>query len=109
MVVELGDDKFTVRERATRELNDLGESAAAGMRARLAKSLPLETHRRVVQFLDKYDPATITPVHLRELRAVEILEQLNNSESRSLLTELANGGRDARLTRAAGAALARQK
>src|SRR5262245_3619775 len=72
LVAELGDDKFAVRERATRELDQLGEAAVAGIRKRLEKSPPLETHRRLVKFLDTHDPATITPTALRESRALEI-------------------------------------
>lgn len=107
LVVELDNDEFDIRDRAARELDKLGESAVAGMRLRLAKPLTLETHRRIAQFLFLHDPATITPGHLREIRAMEILEQLNSSESRTVLAELAKGAPNARLTRAAAAALAR--
>jgi WD40 repeat protein len=109
LVAELDDEKFAVRERATRELDRLGEAAVSGMRARLAKSPPLETHRRIVRFLDKHDPALPTPAHLQEIRALELLEQLNSAESRTALTELAQGAANARLTRAAAASLARLK
>jgi hypothetical protein len=109
LIAELGDQKFAVRERATRELDQLGESAVAGMRARLAKPQPLETHRRLVRFLNKRDPGVLTPAHLREIRALEILEQLDTWESRAALTELAKGAPNARLTRASAASLARSK
>jgi WD40 repeat protein len=109
LVAELGDDAFAVRERATRELDELGEAAVAGMRGRLAPSATLETQRRIVRFLDKHDPATITPGQLREIRSLEILEQLPGPDGRVALEELAKGAPNARVTRAAVGALARQK
>jgi WD40 repeat protein len=107
LVAELGDDEFAVRDRAARELDELGESAVAGMRVRLANAPALETRRRLVQFLDKHDPVTLTPGHLRELRSIEVLEQLNTPDSRTVLTALAKGAPNARLTRLAAAALVR--
>ena len=109
LVAELGAAKFAVRERTTRELDQLGEAAVPGMRQRLAKTPPLETHLRIMRFLNKHDPTTLTPLHLREIRALEILEQVDTPESRSVLTLLAQGDSNARLTRAAVASLARYK
>jgi len=108
LVAELGDAKFAARERAARELDQLGEAAVAGVRDRLGK-LDLETHRRLARFLDKHDPTTLMPTTLREIRALEILEQINDVESRSFLEELSMGSPNARLSRAAAASLARNR
>jgi hypothetical protein len=67
------------------------------MRARVAKSPPLETHLRLVRFLNKHDTTTLPPSHVRELRALEILEELNTPESRAVLADLAQGAATARL------------
>jgi len=47
------------------------------------------------------------PERLRMLRTLEVLEWLNTAESRQLLSELAHGATDARLTRQAKASLQR--
>jgi WD40 repeat protein len=107
LVAELGDDKFAVRERAARELDELGDEVATGIRARLAKAPPLETQRRLTQFLNKHDRPTAK--HLRDLRAVEIMEQLNTPASRAVLADLAQGAANSRLTRAAAQSLGRLK
>ena len=109
LVTELGDEAFMIRDRAAKELDRWGQEAVAGMRARLAKPLPLETRRRIVRFLIKYDTPEVDPVHLRELRSLEILEQLDGSDSMMLITALARGAPNARLTQAAAQVLERHK
>jgi WD40 repeat protein len=108
LVAELNDERFDVRAKATKELDQLGEAVVPGMRTRVGKAPSLETERRLIQFLEKYDPVAISPARLREIRALELLEQLMPA-SREALAELAQGAPNARITRAAAAALARQK
>jgi WD40 repeat protein len=106
LLAELNDGKFAVREDASRKLDRLGEAAVAGMRSRLEKASP-EARRRIVAFLDKHDTGKLTPEQLREIRALEILEQLNTPESRAVMSELAKGAASARLTQSASTSLAR--
>jgi hypothetical protein len=59
----------------------------------------------VTRLLDKL--ANLSPEQLRQVRSVEALEQMVTPKARQLLTELAKGAPDARLTRDAKAALQR--
>jgi hypothetical protein len=107
LVAELGHERYAVRQKATRELEALGEVADAALRGALDANLPLEVRRRVEQLLDKVDGPVTLPDQLRALRAVELLERVGDSEARQVLETLAGGEPGARLTRDARAALAR--
>src|SRR5262245_8506406 len=59
---------------------------------------------RLTDLLDKVAPATPTPEEVRANRVVEALEQAGTTAARRLLTDLAGGVAEARLTREAKAA-----
>jgi RNA polymerase sigma factor (sigma-70 family) len=107
LIADLNSDRFAVRQKAEAELDRVAPAAVAGLRARLAGAPSLEVRRRLMRLLEKYDPRVPSPDRLRELRAVELLEQLGTADARAVLTSLAGGGPAARLTQDAAASLRR--
>jgi hypothetical protein len=67
----------------------------------------LEVRRRIELLLEKHDRATLAPERVREVRALEILEQVGTPEARELLEKLTKGASEARLTREAKASVER--
>jgi hypothetical protein len=107
LLADLDDERFEVRERASRELGELGGLAEPALRQALAGRPSAEAKRALTALLDKLAGATPTPEEARALRAVEALEQAGTAAARRLLTDLAGGVPEARLTREAKAALQR--
>src|SRR5262249_33530201 len=70
---DLDNDDFATREKASRRLAEWGEPAAPGVWKRLDKAESEEVRKRAQKFLDRFDPATLKPDRLRQLRAVELL------------------------------------
>ncbi len=107
LVLELGNEKFPVRETAYRQLDELGEGAVVGLKARLANAVTAEARTRLMRLLAKHDSLAPTPEMVREARTFEILEQLNSPAALALLKELAAGASNARRTRSAANVLQR--
>jgi WD40 repeat protein len=107
LVADLDSKRFGVRQRATKELDRLGEMAEPELKKVLDGAPGLELQRRVEQLLDKLAGPVTDPERLRALRAVEVLEQTSTPEARKVLAVLAGGAPQARLTREAQAALER--
>src|SRR5258708_2465770 len=80
-----------------------GQLPQPALRKALAASSSLEFRRRVEQLLDRLAGAE----PLRQARALEALENAADPDSRRLLTDLADGAPQARLTEKARAALDR--
>jgi WD40 repeat protein len=106
LVGDLDDDNFDVRERATRELERLGEGAGPALHKVMAGNQSAEVRRRARGLLEKLG-GPVGPEQLRGIRAAEVLERIGTPEARRALARLAKGLADARLTREAKAALAR--
>lgn len=111
LLADLNDDRFEVREKATRDLENLGEIVEAVLQKSLMGFLPsLEVRRRIERILEKIKAGKGTGPSsevLRALRAVTILESLASPDARQLLEKFANGMPDAQLTQDAKAALDR--
>ncbi|MGH7224725.1 MAG: WD40 repeat domain-containing protein, partial [Gemmataceae bacterium] len=108
LIADLDSDDFTVRERATRDLEALGQPAGPALRKALASKPSLEMRRRIEPIVEKLDNwPTSSGTSLREWRALEVLEHLGTPEARKLLERLAEGVAEAGLTREAKAALQR--
>jgi WD40 repeat protein len=105
-IEQLGDPKFEVRQSAHRELEALGRSAFPALRRALDAKPSAEARRRLIDLLAKPKGA-VTPDALGGVRAIGVLERLATPDARALLAELARGGADHDLTRAASAALVR--
>jgi hypothetical protein len=106
-IEDLDSDRFTVREKATKELRTLEELALPALRRLVAKKPSLEVRRRAEEIMRQAEPDSPTKRQLLAVRAVEVLEYVGTPEARQLLDELARGESEARLTREAKAALAR--
>jgi hypothetical protein len=104
LLAGLDADDFVVREKATRELEALGEAVEPSLRQAMQGAPSPELGRRVKGLLDKL---AASPERLRTLRALEVLEWLNTSESRKVLDSLAHGAPGVWLTNEAKASLAR--
>jgi WD40 repeat protein len=110
LIAALDADEFTVREKASRELEALGEGAAAACHKALEGHPSAEARRRLERLRNKQlrEMVQTSPDRLRSLRALEILERAGTAEARQLLKNLAAGAAGARLTREARAALERR-
>jgi WD40 repeat protein len=106
LVADLDHDRFAVREQAAAALAELPEIAEPTLRTALAGRPSVELRRRAEVILQQIDPAN-SPLRLRALRAVEVLEWIGTPAARRLLETLANGAPAARLTREAKASLER--
>jgi hypothetical protein len=99
-VADLESDVFKVRERASRELAQLGESATAALRTVETAGKTEEARARARRLLEGIEAG-----RLRAERAVEVLEMMGDAAARDVLAGLAGGEPAAPLTRdAAGAA-----
>jgi hypothetical protein len=102
---DLDSNQFAVREKASQELEKLGDAAEPALRRALADKRSPEARRRMEQILAKL--AMPSGDRLRGLRAVEVLEHIATAEARQLLEQMATGIPDAPLTQEAKAALDR--
>ena len=91
LIAELDDDRFAVRERATRELARLGEAARPALKKSLAAGPTPEARRRLKDLLGKLPREEDSPNRLRLPRLVEVLEHSGTAEARQLLKHLAAG------------------
>lgn len=98
---------FAARQKATAELEKLGELAEPTLRRALENNPSLEQRRRIEPMLAKLEVSIPSSDALRSLRAVRALEHIETAEARRLLRELARGAEGASLTRTAQAALSR--
>ena len=109
LLADLDSDSFKVRTKAHKELEELGEAAAASLRETAEKFPSAEVGRRVKELLDKLktERRTPSPERIRVLRAVEVLEHIGTSAACQILKDLAEGAAEAQLTQEAKASLAR--
>jgi len=101
-VADLDSDAFRVRERASRELERLGESATAALRTVETAGKTEEARARARRLLEGIEAG-----RLRAERAVEVLEMIGDAAARDVLAGLAGGDPAAPLTRDAARAAKR--
>jgi hypothetical protein len=102
---DLDADDFKTRERAAAELNRLRDVLEPMLRAEVSQVGSAEVKTRLKRILEAVDAPH--PERLRQVRAVEVLEGIGTPQAGDLLTKLATGVADARLTREARASLQR--
>jgi hypothetical protein len=107
LIADLDSDTFRVREKAAKELEDLGHAAAPALQKALAGKLAPETAQRIEQLLARKPDVANRPEQLRRLRAMQVLERIGTAETRKVLADLAAGLPLAAETREAQAALGR--
>jgi RNA polymerase sigma factor (sigma-70 family) len=99
LITDLDSNQFAVRRKASLDLEMLGGTIQPDLQQALASSPPLELRRRLEGLLVKLELPS--GEHLRDLRAVEVLEHIGTSEAQQILRELADGASEARLTQEA--------
>jgi hypothetical protein len=106
LIADLDSDDFRTRENATRGLQNLGELTGPALRQAAAANPSAEVARRLEALLERLHE----PPHgerLRGLRALEVLEHIGTAEAQRILSRLAAGPPEARLTEEAAASLMR--
>lgn len=71
---------------------------AFSMSGQVRSEPPLEMQVRLEHILETVTAAGLSLEQVRDLRAVEVLEQIGTAEAKSLLKKLSSGAKDARLT-----------
>jgi hypothetical protein len=107
LIADLDSNQFAVREKATEELEKLGELAEPALEKALASKPSAEVKRRVEPLLEKLRAPIISGPKLRTLRAIEVLEHIGTPEAQEVLQTLAKGAPEALITREAKASLDR--
>jgi RNA polymerase sigma factor (sigma-70 family) len=105
-VADLDSDDFAVREKATKELERLGESAEPALRKALSGEPSAEARRRVERLLARLEGPGSGQM-LRGLRSIEVLEGVGTDEARRLLEKVAKEAPSPRVVQEAKAALDR--
>jgi WD40 repeat protein len=108
LLANLESDDFATREKAVKDLEALDVQVEGALRAALAKRPGADARMWLKMLIEKLEGPPSHPERLRELRAIEVLEQLATADARALLEALAAGA-ESRLTREAKAALRRLK
>jgi WD40 repeat protein len=101
LIAALGSDSFTVRQKATAELELLEGRAEAALAKALQEKPTLEVKTRVEQILNKLNDDSPTADWLRFLRSLEVLRRLPGPEARAVIISLSRGAAQSRRTRAA--------
>jgi WD40 repeat protein len=107
LIADLNSNTFRVREKAAKELEDLGHAAAPALRKALAERPPAEAVQQIERLLVRKPDIANRPDQLRRLRAMQVLERLGTADARQILSDLAAGLPLAAETKEAQAALAR--
>jgi WD40 repeat protein len=104
---ELDDERFLVRERATRQLGQLGESAEPLLREHAAARPSPEAMQRIEVLLDALTQQGTDSEMLRCIRTVEVLERAATPAAQDVLRRIAGGAFGAGLKARAEASLRR--
>jgi WD40 repeat protein len=107
-LADLESDQFATRQKATEELEKLGNLAEPALAQLLENKPALEVRRRVERLLEKIEKRGFSPVQLRMLRGIEVLELAGTPESRQALESLAGQKPQTLLTQEAQAAAQRR-
>jgi WD40 repeat protein len=108
LIRDLDSDDFEERSAATTALEKLGVLAEPALEKTLTgPPITLEMRRRIEALLGKLVGGALSTEQVRQVRAVEALEEIGTPEARQVLEGLADGAPAAMLTRQAQAALGR--
>jgi hypothetical protein len=110
LIRELDSESFAERERASRQLREVGLKAEAALREALKEATP-EAKRRIENLLEAFDAAQRLPITntevLRGVRAIEILERAKTPAAKTLLQSWADQATEPRLATEARLAVER--
>ncbi len=106
LLLDLDHDEYEVREKATRELIDIGARGLRAVRQANATTKSREVRRRTEEIAAKVLGQTVTrPEEIVLARGVEVLQQLTTREARELLETWAKGPATSPLAEESRAAL----
>jgi len=106
LIFDLDSDQFPVRQKAAQELENLGDLAESALK-KVLQGKPSEEKRRQIESLLGKLQQIPTGIHVRTLRAIEVLEHVDSVEACDLLRALSTGAPAARLTLEAKSSLER--
>jgi hypothetical protein len=107
---QLDDDDFDVREQATTNLERFSPVAEPELREAVAKrKVSIDAQKRIERILAALDRDKPTPERLREIRTVQVLEQIDTAEARQMLERLAKSRVKTLLAEEAGRAVERNR
>jgi hypothetical protein len=98
LFTDLNSDKFSVRDKATLDLEKLGDLALGELQKRLMQNPSLEMRQRMEKLLAKLQGPVTAPDMLQKLRAIETLERIGTPEARAVLEDMAKGATGHRIT-----------
>ncbi len=107
LLADLDSDRFAMREKAAKELEQLGRLAEPALRKALAGRPSLEARRRLEKLLVEVRGPIRVPETLRALRAIEVQEDIGTPEAQEVLKTLSKGVPEALVTQEAKSSLAR--
>jgi hypothetical protein len=108
LIGDLDSDDFTVREQASKGLQNLGRVAVPSLRRALAGKGSLEVKKRLEKLLAAAGKSA-PPEILRVGRALETLELMGGSEARQALEAMVKDARGTWLRQAVSESLGRQR
>jgi hypothetical protein len=106
---DLDHQKFAERERATRELEEVGDHVAPALERFLATRPSVEARARAERILETIRGHGAAGKAAQCLRALEVLEWIGSPRARALVEKLAQGAEGASWTEAAKRSLKRWK
>jgi WD40 repeat protein len=87
----LDADQYLLRERASRELAEMGVFAESALTEAVQTTASAEVRARAKQLLDRLQrPVTGDPNQLRIVRAMQVLEQVGSQSAESLLKRISS-------------------
>jgi len=107
LILELDSPRFTVRQKARRELEELGNQAVPTLQAAQKGHQSVEVRQEITRLLKRIDDYKLTPEQVRMSRALEVLERIGTFQARVVMRQLAAGAPRAFLTQEAQLALNR--
>jgi WD40 repeat protein len=109
LIADTHNDRYAVRQKATAELERLGEEAEPQLVQAAVNPPSQETRRRAEMLLAKLESGKLTGETLRGVRALEVLERIGTPEARQIVQAIAAGPPESRLTIEGQATLKRLK
>jgi hypothetical protein len=91
LIRQMDDDQFAVRETAMRQLAKRIELVEPSLRKALKEKPSLEMRLRIQQLLEPLAGPLPSAERVRQLRMLELLEQIGTKEATELLKTLASG------------------
>ncbi len=104
---ELDSEQFAVRRTAMAELVKAGPSRRNALRKAQRRQISQEYHRRLELLLQKIERTPPSPSELQQGRALTVLERIGTPAAKEVLSTIADGAPEARITQEARYALAR--